>query len=71
MGLPVKQVIETVDDTLTAIKVLAPLIEGVASYFGGHTPTPPPELPETLRSEVELEALKRRSARASSNPPKP
>lgn len=67
MGLPVKEVIDGVDHALTALNLLAPLAKSIASYIGGATDEMPAQVPDHLRSEVELARLKARSTR--SEPP--
>jgi hypothetical protein len=69
MSLPVKEALDVIDHTLTAVKLLAPTAKAIASYIAGHGDTMPPQVPEHLRSEVELERLKVRSAAAGSTPP--
>ncbi len=69
MGLPVKEALDIIDHTITAIRILTPTAKAIASYLGGHTAVMPPEVPDHLRSEVELERLRARS-NAGSQPPR-
>lgn len=69
MSNPIKEVVATVGHVMTAYEILKPLAKSIATYIAGGTPALPPEVPDHLRSEVELAALKARSAKASEPPP--
>lgn len=50
--------IREVGPVLDAIEALGPLIGKVADYVAGHDIELPPELPQELRSDIELRRLR-------------
>ena len=54
----VVKAIKEVGPVLEAVEAFGPLIGKVADYIGGHTEEMPSELPQELRSDVELRRLR-------------
>lgn len=51
-------------NAIEAVNALSPLIGKVADYIGGHADELPSELPEELKSDVELRRLRALAAKA-------
>jgi hypothetical protein len=62
MSNPIAAAVDTVSSVVTAIRLLTPIIKPVAQYLEGKD-VELPELPGTLKSEIEYERLRLRSQR--------